>query len=112
MPADDVAAFLAGEPSGALCVVDDAGRLLAVPARVVDAVAGVLRVELTGTDLAPSFGDVRAGCVVADSFESYDGIRGVIARGPVARINGAAAPMVAMTVTRVVGFSFEGAGGE
>jgi hypothetical protein len=33
MSADELDAFVATHPSGAICVVDDDGRLLAVPAR-------------------------------------------------------------------------------
>jgi hypothetical protein len=107
MSADELAAFLATQPSGAICVSDDDGHLLAMPARVLDEDGGVLRVELTGADLASTFDRARQGCVVADSFESYDAIRGVIARGPATRVDGPAQHLtVALTMVRTVTFSF------
>ena len=107
MSADELAAFLATRPSGALCVIDDDGHLLAVPARVVDKDDGVLHVELADADLASTFDHERQGCMVADSFESYDAIRGVIARGPVTSVDGATPhPAVTLTMARTATFSF------
>jgi hypothetical protein len=107
MSADELAAFLTTGPLGALCVIDDEGRLVAVPARILDERGGTLRVELAAADLASTFEQPRRGCVVADTFESYEGIRGVIARGPAAPAGGAAAhPIVALTMARTATFSF------
>jgi hypothetical protein len=107
MSADELAAFLATQPSGAICVSDDDGHLLAMPAQVLDEDRGVLRVELASADLASAFGNQRQACVVADTFESYESIRGVIARGPVTRVDGATPrPTVALTMARTATFSF------
>jgi hypothetical protein len=107
MSADERADFLAGQPSGAICVIDDDGRLLAVPARILNEDGGILSVEVAGTDLASTFGHERQGCVVADAFESYAGIRGVIARGPAAHAD-VTAPhqVVALTMARIATFTF------
>jgi predicted methyltransferase len=107
MSADERAAFLATQPSGAICVIDDDGRLLVVPARILNEDAGILSVQVAGTDLASTFGRERQGCVVADAFESYDGIRGVIARGTAAHADVTAShQVVALTMTRVSTFTF------
>ena len=107
MSADELAAFLATQPSGAICVIDDDGHLLAVPARVLDEDDGVLHVQLADADLASTFDHERQGCMVADSFESYDAIRGVIARGPATRVDGSADNRtVAVTRARTATFSF------
>ncbi len=107
MSDDERAAFLAARPSGAICVVGDDGRLLAVPARILNGDAGALRVELAETDLESMFDHERRGCVVADTFESYHAIRGVIARGRAARVDTAAAGVVLeLEVARIATFSF------
>ena len=107
MSVDELKAFLAMRPSGAICVVDDDGRLLAVPARVLDELDGILRVELTAAALVSTFAQERQACVVADSFESYDAIRGVIARGRAARADTTPLhPVVALTPARTATFSF------
>jgi hypothetical protein len=111
MSGDELAAFLTTQPSGAICVTDDAGRLLPVPARVLDAHGGVLRVALPGTHSA-TFGDEQHACVVADTFESYDAIRGFIARGPAHADDSATRPIAALTMVRVATFSFAGASDE
>jgi hypothetical protein len=107
MSADALKAFLATHPSGAICVVDDDGRLLAVPARVLDELDGILRVELTAAELVSTFAQERQACVVADAFESYDAIRGVIARGKAAGADTTAVhPVVALTTAHTATFSF------
>lgn len=107
MSAGELTAFLATQPWGALCVTGDDGRLLAVPARVLDEHDGILRVELAAATLASTFEQPRRGSVVADSFESYDGIRGVIVRGAAAPAGGGAPhPIVALTMARTATFSF------
>ena len=113
MSADALKAFLATHPSGAICIVDDDGRLLAVPARVLDELDGILRVELTAAEVVSTFAQERQACVVADSFESYDAIRGVIARGRAARADTAALhPVIALTAARTATFSFASGRGE
>jgi predicted methyltransferase len=107
MSADELDAFIATHPSGAICVVDDDGRLLAVPARVLDELDGVLRVEISAAELDSMFTQERQACVVADSFESYDAIRGVIARGEAASADTTAVhPVVLLTTARTATFSF------
>ena len=107
MSADALKAFLATHPWGAICVVDDDGRLLAVPARVLDELDGILRVELTAAEVVSTFAQERQACVVADSFESYDAIRGVIARGRAAPADTTPLhPIVAVTTARTATFSF------
>jgi hypothetical protein len=107
MSADELDAFVAAQPSGAICVTDEDGRLLALPARILDEDGGCLRVELADTELASVFDHERHGCVVAESFESYDTIRGVIVRGSAVRTD-AATPhvVVALTIARTATFSF------
>jgi predicted methyltransferase len=107
MSADELNAFIATHPSGAICVIDGDGRLLAVPARVLDELDGVLRVEISAGELDSPFTQERQACVVADSFESYDAIRGVIARGRSAAADTTAPrPVVALTTARTDTFSF------
>jgi hypothetical protein len=106
MSADELDAFIATHPSGAICVVDDDGRLLAVPARVLDEPDGVLRVEISAEELLSTFTQERQACVVADSFESYDAIMGVIVRGKTAPDTTASHPVVALTSARTATFSF------
>jgi hypothetical protein len=107
MSADELNAFIATHPSGAICVVDGDGRLLAVPARVLGELDGVLRVEISAGELDYTFTQDRQACVVADSFESYDAIRGVIARGRAAPADTTPLhPIVAVTTARTATFSF------
>lgn len=84
-----------------MCVVDDDGRLVAVPARIREADQEFLRVELAAAAVAAIF-DQRPGCVVADSFESYDAIRGVIVRGSVTH----GTRLITLTNARLSSFSF------
>jgi predicted methyltransferase len=113
MSADELDAFIATHPSGAICVVDDEGRLVAVPARVLDELDGILRVEIGVAELDSTFTHERQACVVADSFESYDAIRGVIARGVTAPADTTAShPVVALTSARTATFSFASGGTE
>ncbi len=106
MSADERAAFLATQPSGAICVVGDDGRLFAVPARVLDGRDAVLRVELADSDLVSAFDHERQACVVADVFETYAGIRGIVARGPAVRTEGPSPAVVALTMQRTATFTF------
>ena len=109
MSAGELSAFIAAQPSGAICVVDDDGRLLAVPARVLGEHDGIIHLDVATVELAFASDGERRACMVADSFESYDGIRGVIAQGHAAPGGTAPGdPVVALTVTRKVTFSFAG----
>jgi hypothetical protein len=107
MTAPELAAFLASRPAGAICVDDDDGRLLALPARVLDAEDGVLRVEVPGGEGAAALSAERQCCVVADVFESYEAIRGVIVQGPAMCTDSSTAqPVVTLKATRTTSFSF------
>jgi hypothetical protein len=107
MSADALKAFLATHPTGAICVADDDGRLVGVPARVLDERGGKLRVELTAAELVSVFDQERHACVVADSFDSYDAIHGVIARGVAESVDTTAPnPAVELTTPRTTTFSF------
>lgn len=110
MSPDELAEFMASRPSGALCVTDDDGRLLALPARVLDAGDAIVRVELPHRDRTPAFETARQGCLVADTFESYEGIRGVIARGPATLADPAVPTLVIMTLKHMATFSFADSG--
>jgi hypothetical protein len=105
MSADELADFLATRPSGATCVVDDGGRLVAVPALVLDRTDDGVRIELVSAHLDATF-DQRHGCVVADSFESYDEIRGVIIRGTLARTGATVPDEYALREVRITTFNF------
>jgi hypothetical protein len=106
MSADELTAFLCGEPTGAVCFTDADGVLLAVPARVVGQEGGLLEVEIDGLDIPPPPG--TTACVVADRFPSYEAIRGVIAQGSItaSRPGLPSRPIVAVAVDRTVSFSF------
>jgi hypothetical protein len=106
MSADELAGFLAARPRGAICAVDDDGRLVATPARVLDAHDGILRVEVPDAALASAFTGKCDACVVADVFETYDGIRGVIAGGPAATVGSGTAHLMSVEMVRVATFSF------
>lgn len=106
MSADERVTFLAAQPSGAICVVGDDGRLFALPARVLFERDAVLRVELADTDLVSTFDHERQACVVADIFETYAGIRGIVARGPAVRTDGSLPAVVALTMQRTATFTF------
>jgi hypothetical protein len=107
MSAGELSAFLAAQPSGAICVIGDDGRLLAVPARILGEDHGIIRVEVAAVELAFTSDDERRACVVADTFLSYDGIRGVIAQGGAEPAGDRPVnPMVAFTVSRTATFSF------
>ncbi|BBX18162.1 Uncharacterised protein [Mycolicibacterium gilvum] len=101
----ELVAFLAAQPSGAICVSDDDGRLLAMPARILNKDGDIVTAEVADAELASAFDDELSACVVADSFETYEAIRGVIAQGPAVRVAGQR-PVVALTVARVATFSF------
>lgn len=106
MSADELAAFLGGGPTGAICVSDADGRLLALPVRVLDQEDQLLKVEVDGFEVPPQPG--TDACVVADRFPSYGAIRGVIAQGSVWSAEDAASSRseIALAVARTVTFSF------
>jgi hypothetical protein len=108
MSAHERTAFLATQPTGAICIQDEDGRLLAMPARILGEDGDSLSVEVAGEELASAFDRARQGCVVADTFESYEGIRGVIVRGLAARAGNAMSNLVAVRMARTTTFSFAG----
>jgi hypothetical protein len=108
MAEDELAEFLAGGPTGAICVVDADGQLLALPARVVDFGTATIDVAVDGLNGdATQRAEVQA-CVVADTFTAYRDIRGVIVQG---KVTWPPAPDEAatLTVNRTVTFSFANA---
>jgi hypothetical protein len=104
MSDDELAAFMAGAPTGAICVVDDDGHLLALPARVTHVDGNTLTVAADSADHDATQRTTSA-CLVADTFTAYRDIRGVIAQGTVAW---PPAPQDAaqLTITHTVTFSF------
>ena len=98
MDAVELAAWLSRQPTGALCV-STAGRLRAVPAVVRQAAGGSIRLALTTPEIVDDGEDC---CLVADEFESYEGIRGVIVQGSATRNE----QVVELAVERVSSFSF------
>lgn len=106
MSADELASFLHEEPTGAICVTDADGRLFALPAGVLGQEGNLWQVEIDGLDepLVPE----AAVCVVADCFDSYEAIRGVIAQGSISSAQHAesSCSIVAVAVARMVTFSF------
>ena len=50
MAEDELAEFLAQGPTGAICVVDADGQLLALPARVVDFDSATIAVTVDGVE--------------------------------------------------------------
>jgi hypothetical protein len=91
---------------GALCAEDESGDLVAVPVGLVP--GGATEVGLVSADPAVTgaVAERRAPvCVVADEFESYEGIQGVIVQGS---LRPDPARGSAVQVTRVRGFTFAG----
>jgi hypothetical protein len=108
MAQDELAEFLAQGPTGAICVVDADGQLLALPARVVDFDAATIAVTVDGVNVdAKQCAEIQA-CVVADTFTAYRDIRGVILQGTV-RWPPASDDVATLTVSRTLTFSFANA---
>ena len=108
MVEDELAEFLAHGPTGAICVVDADGRLLALPARLVDFDSATISVTVDGVNGdATQRAEIQA-CVVVDTFTAYRDIRGVISQGTV--IWPPTSDEVAtLTVSRTLTFSFANA---
>jgi hypothetical protein len=107
MSEEELAAFVAERPTGAICVIDDDGHLLALPGRVVDC-GDKLTVEIDGADPDARQRRDTPVCLVADTFTSYQAIRGIILQGSIAwppTLHG----LVVMAITRTVTFSFANA---
>lgn len=108
MAADELAEFLAQAPTGAICVVDTDGQLLALPARVVDFDSATIAVTVDCVNGDATQRTEIQACVVADTFTTYRAIRGVISQGTVSWPP-TAEGVARMTVSRTVTFSFANA---
>jgi hypothetical protein len=105
MTEDELAEFLAQGPTGAICVVDADGQLLALPARVADFDTATIAVTVDGVrsdTMQPA--EIQA-CVVADTFTAYRDIRGVIVQGT-AIWPPPSDDVATLTVNRTLTFSF------
>jgi hypothetical protein len=108
---DAVRDFLQTARPAALCVEDESGELVAMPVRVVRAGDGELRLAPAGPWWASgAAGRGGPGCVVADEFETYEGIRGVIVQGDLRPVRSAppGGTEVVLAVSTAVGFTFAG----
>lgn len=108
MAEDELAEFLADGPTGAICVVDADGQLLALPARVVDFDSTKIAVTVDGVNGDATQGAEIQACLVADTFTAYRDIRGVIWQGTV-MWPPASDDVATLTVSRTVTFSFANA---
>ena len=108
MSEDELTDFLAEAPSGAICVIDDGGHLLALPSRVVDFDDTTLTVEVDGVDDDAPQRPGTPACLVADTFTAYRAIRGIISQGTMTWPP--ASPAVTqLTISRTVTFAFANA---
>jgi hypothetical protein len=111
LSAQGVTEFLQEARPAALCVEDGSGELVAMPVRVVQACDGELLLAPAGAGWGGGgTGPEGRGCVVADEFETYEGIRGVIIQGglragPAGIAHG---QEVVLEVSASVGFTFAG----
>ena len=108
MGEDELATFLGNGPTGAICVVDADGQLLALPARVVDFDSAAIAVTVDGVNGAATQRAEIQACLVADVFTGYREIRGVISQGTVVWPP-AANDVATLTVGRTLTFSFANA---
>jgi hypothetical protein len=107
MSEDEVTAFLAEAPTGALCVVDNDGHLLALPSRVVDFDDATLTVEVGRVDNDAPQRLGTPACLVADTFTAYRAIRGIISQGTMTWP--ASRAVTQLSIIRTVTFSFANA---
>jgi hypothetical protein len=105
MAEDELAEFLARAPTGAICVVDADGQLLALPAQVVDYDSGTIAVTVNGLNGDATQRVQIQACVVADTFTAYRDIRGAIMQGTV-MWPPASDDVATLTVSRTLTFSF------
>jgi len=108
MAEDELAEFLAQGPTGAICVVDADGQLLALPARVVDFDSDTIGVSVDGVNVDATQSAETEACVVADTFTAYRDIRGAIVQGTV-MWPPASDDVATLTVSRTLTFSFANA---
>jgi hypothetical protein len=107
MTPQETVAFFSEAPTGAICVADHGGKLLALPASVVAGDGRALTITTDRDTLNAHAGDALQVCVVADKFLSYAGIRGVIAQGSIdAQDCTSDRDVLHVTLTRTVTFSF------
>ncbi|BCP05400.1 hypothetical protein [Mycobacterium paraintracellulare] len=106
MCGDKLTSFLSDVPTGAICLTDPDGELLALPARILSPEDDLLEVEIDGLDVSPAQG--TPACVVADRFPSYEAIRGIITQGAIlaAAQSKPSRPIVAVAAARTITFSF------
>jgi hypothetical protein len=105
MAEDELAEFLAQAPTGAICVVDADGQLLALPARVVDYDSATIAVTVNGLNGDATQRVQIQACVVADTFTAYRDIRGAIMQGT-AIWPPASDDVATLTISRTLTFSF------
>jgi hypothetical protein len=108
MSEEELAEFMAHGPTGAICVVDADGHLLALPARVVDFDSATIAVTVDGANDDVTQRDAIQACVVADTFTAYRDIRGVICQGTMTWPP-ASDDVATLTVSRTLTFSFANA---
>jgi hypothetical protein len=108
MAEDELAEFLADGPTGAICVVDADGQLLALPARVVDFDSATIAVTVDGVNGDSTQPAEIHACVVADTFTAYRDIRGVIVQGTTIWPP-ASNDVATVTISRTLTFSFANA---
>jgi hypothetical protein len=108
MAEDELAEFLVQGPTGAICVVDADGQLLALPARVADFDSATIAVTVDGANGDATQRDEIQACVVADTFSAYRDIRGVIVQGTV-MWPPAPDDVARLMVSRTLTFSFANA---
>ena len=108
MSQDELAEFLARGPTGAICVVDADGHLLALPARVFDSDSATIAVTVDGANGDATQRYAIQACVVADTFTAYRDIRGAIVQGT-AVWPPASDAVATLTVSRTLTFSFANA---
>jgi hypothetical protein len=108
---DAVDAFLAGERLASLCFETDTGGLGALPVRVACSTRGAVRLVPpdVGACLDAAVREVPA-CLVADEFEDYEGIQGVIVQGVLGVTTSPPgnAGVLELRVSRRLGFTFAG----
>jgi hypothetical protein len=105
---DGIDRFLGQERWGSLCAEDPTGDLRAMP--VLLAGGSSLEVRLVSADRDATHAlatEQSSVCVVADIFETYEGIEGVILRGRLHE-DGRAGGVVALEVVSRLGFTFAG----
>ncbi|BCP05453.1 hypothetical protein MINTM019_29090 [Mycobacterium paraintracellulare] len=107
MAEDELVEFLAQGPTGAICVVDANGELLALPARVAEFDSVTIAVTVDGIGVEDTHRDETQACVVADTFTAYRDIRGAICQGTVRWPPESA--VATLTISRTLTFSFANA---